>query len=250
MVLPVIEFEEGPVKDVAKQRRAKLVDDLKVQVLTLVLRPGEDLDESRISQRYDLSRTPLREVFRELAGEGYLELRENRGARVSEMSFTTMRDFFLAAPMIYGAILSLAAENRTDYQIAELKKAQSTFVASLKKGGAAERSLANNAFHEVTGAMAGNVYLLPSFKRLLIDHARIGMTFYKPMNNEMAERLATARQQHDEIIDAIEQRDAARAMQLAESHWNLSRGQIELYVTPQSLDLSLGSAGALTAKNA
>lgn len=209
---------------------------LKVAILTLQLQPGADLDEARLSQQFGLSRTPLREVLRELAGEGYAELRENRGARVSDMSFTTLREFFLAAPMIYGAILQLAALNRTDTQIADLKSAQDDFVKALRRGSVAERTLANNRFHEVTGEMAGNVYLMPSFKRLLIDHARIGMTFYKPASNAMADNLATASAQHDAIIAAIETGDATEAARLAEAHWNLSRGQIERFVTPAGLD--------------
>lgn len=51
--------------------------------------------------------------------------------------------------------------------------------------------------------MAGNTYLLPSFRHLLIDHARISMTFYRPTNNAMAGNLATADDHHDAIIAAI-----------------------------------------------
>ena len=157
--------------------------------MTLALRPGADLDESKLSEEFQLSRTPLREVLRQLAGEGYVDLRENRGARVSEMSHMTLRDFFLAAPMIYGAVLQLAAKNATEMQIAALKAAQEDFKAALRTGSGADRAMANNRFHEITGEMADNIYLLPSFQRLLIDHARIGMTFYRPQDRQMAENL-------------------------------------------------------------
>ena len=40
--------------------------------------------------------------------------------------------------------------------------------------------------------MAGNVYLLPSFNRLLVDHARIGMTFYRPQSAGKSENLSKA----------------------------------------------------------
>ena len=48
----------------------QLYSDLKKQILTLVLEPGTSLDEQSLSERYSISRTPLREVFRTLAGEG------------------------------------------------------------------------------------------------------------------------------------------------------------------------------------
>ena len=116
------------MKDAAKQRKADLLDRLRRAILTLELPPGSNLDEARLSDDSGLSRTPLREVLRQLAGEGYTELHENRGARVSEMTHTTLRDFFIAAPMIYGAVMRLAARNRTAAQLAPLRPHQSTLL--------------------------------------------------------------------------------------------------------------------------
>jgi DNA-binding GntR family transcriptional regulator len=225
----------------ARDRKAALSTHLKHAILTTAIRPGADLDEAAICGAFELSRTPVREVFRELAGLGYVDLRDNRGPRVSDLSHTTLRDFFLAAPMIYGAILRLAARNATDVQIQALRGAQETFRAALRVGSTPDRTLANNRFHEITGEMAGNIYLLPAFHRLLIDHARISMTFYRPENSTMAENVSEASRQHDAIIEAIAARDEAAAAQLAEDHWNLSRHQIERFVMPSALDLPMGS---------
>ena len=234
------------MKDASKRRKAELYGHLKAAIMTLALRPGADLDESKLSEEFELSRTPLREVLRQLAGEGYVDLRENRGARVSEMSHMTLRDFFLAAPMTYGAVLQLAAKHATPAQIDELKAAQETFKSALRSGSGAERAMANNRFHEVTGEMADNIYLAPSFNRLLIDHARISMTFYRPQSTEMAENVSEASAQHDAIIAAIEAGDEAAAGKLAIDHWNLSRDQIELFVMPSGLDVPLGSIARKT----
>ncbi len=234
------------MKDAARSKKSELYEHLKSSILTLSLSPGADLDEASLSNDFSLSRTPLREVFRQLAGEGFLELRENRGARVSGMSYTTLRDFFLAAPMVYGAILQLAAANARPDQAEALKAAQEVFRSALRSGSGADRAMANNRFHEITGDMADNVYLLPSFKRLLIDHARIGMTFYRPQDQAMAANLSEASTQHDAIIAAIEAGDEAAAAQLATDHWNLSRDQIELFVTPTGLDVPLGSMARKT----
>ena len=214
----------------------------------MALEPGVDLDEVNLSEEYGLSRTPLRDAFRELAGEGYLTMHKNRGARVAEMSHRSLRDFFLAAPMIYSSVTQLAAENATNAQLNELKEAQAAFKSALRTGDARDRTLANNRFHAVTGEMAGNVYLQPSLNRLLIDHARISMTFYQPRNSQMAENVSLASAQHDGIIHAIENGEGARAAQLALDHWELSRGQIELFVMPTALGAPLGAApGARTA---
>ena len=225
-----------------RHSKADVLHTLRRMVLTQELAPGADLDEATLSEQWQLSRTPLRDVLRQLAGEGYLEIRENRGARVSEMSHRSLRDFFLAAPMIYGAILRLAAENASAAQITALKSAQDHFKSSLQGGDIAARALANTAFHEITGQMAGNTYLLPSFHRLLIDHARISMTFFRPADTETASELTKASDQHDAIIAAIEAGDAQAAGDLATAHWNLSRHRIAQFVMPAGLDLALGTA--------
>lgn len=226
----------------AKDRKIALLDHLKRAILTTELPPGSDLDEAALCAAFDLSRTPVREVFRELDGLGYVDLREQRGARVSDLSHATLRDFFLIAPMIYGAILRLAAQNARPGQIEALTQAQDAFRRALRKGLPGDRTLANTRFHEITGEMAGNVYLLPSFNRLLIDHARIGMIFFRPSTDAMADSLSRACSQHDAIIAAIEAGDEVRAGALADDHWSLSRDQIEMFVMPDALDMPLGTA--------
>ena len=224
-------------------RKFAMTSHLKREILTLQAEPGSDLDELRLSKKFDLSRTPVREVFRELDGLGYVELRTHKGARVSQLSPRKLRDFFLAAPMIYESILRLAARNATSCQIDELELAQQSFCDALQSGNASESALANVRFHEITGEMAENVYLLPSFSRLLIDHARIGMTFYNPRSSEMAEKLDIAKEQHQEIIRAIRERDEIYSAELAHMHWELSKDQIEMFVVPDALDGRLGDCG-------
>ncbi|WP_299369077.1 GntR family transcriptional regulator [uncultured Tateyamaria sp.] len=210
-------------------------------ILTLDLRPGADLDETRLCAEFGLSRTPMREVLRQLAGEGYVTLRQNRGAQVSEMSQTSLRAFFIAAPMIYSAILQLAATHRSADQIDTLRAAQAAFCTALDDGDAAKRALANIQFHRVTGDMSDNLYLSPSFNRLLLDHARISITFYAPQDATQQRNIDTARTQHEAIIDAIVARDAQAAGDLAIAHWQLSRDEIEKYVMPGALDVPLGT---------
>jgi len=217
-----------------------LYQDLKRSILTLKRLPGSDIDEVRLAAEYGLSRTPLREVLRKMAGEGYLELRDNRGAQVSAMTHKTLRDFFLAAPMIYSATMRLAAQNATPEQIATLKQVQRSFRAALASGNIEDRVFYNDRFHALIGEIANNIFLTPSLRRLLIDHARIAGTFYRPRNAPMHTNLATAADHHDEMIESIETGDEDRAAQLAIEHWELSRGMIEMFVTPKGLDAPLG----------
>lgn len=226
----------------AKSRKNVCVEDLRRKILTQVLEPGVYLDEVELAEEYGISRPPLRETLRQLAGEGYVVLHENRGAQVAPMTHKTLRNFFIAAPMIYAAVSRLAAENATPAQIERLKQVQMSFRAAIREGNAADRALWNERFHSVIGDMSDNEFLMPSLRRLLIDHTRIGMTFYNPRRTQMVDTQSVAADQHDQFIALIEAGDAQAASELAVAHWELSRAQIEMFVSPDSIQMPLGRA--------
>lgn len=230
-------------------KKARCVEGVRRRILTQEFAPGSYLEEAELAESYEMSRPPLREVLNQLAGEGYVVLHKNRGAQVAPMTHKTMRNFFMAAPMIYSAVTRLAAEQATDAQIMRLKDTQTLFRKAIREGDTAERALLNQRFHAVIGEMADNEFLTPSLRRLLIDHTRIGMSFYNPRNQSMAEQRSIAADQHDQFIDLIEKGDADGAAQLALDHWELSRAEIESFVTPVGMQIPLGPApGALPQK--
>lgn len=230
------------MRDDTRSRKTICSEDLRRRILTQDLEPGIYLDESQIAEAYGISRPPLRELLRELAGEGYVVLHENRGAQVAAMTHKSLRSFFVAAPMIYAAVSRLAAEHARPHQIMRLKDVQLLFRAAIRDGNTAERALMNERFHRVIGEMADNEFLTPSLRRLLIDHTRIGMTFYDPRNKALSEQRALAADQHDQFIALIEAGDADAAADLAVAHWELSRAEIERFVIPAGMRVPLGPA--------
>lgn len=227
-----------------KSNKTRLIEDLKRQILTMELDPDEDLDEGSLGKSYGLSRTPVREVFLRLAGEGYVDIRENRGTRVASMSYSTLRNFFLVAPMIYAAIGRLAVHNFKPRQLSELKDTQERFREASERGDTLSRVLENNRFHEIMGEMSGNVYLQASLDRLLIDHARIGHTFFRPRNDDMVKRMQLAVEHHDAFIASIAAHDEDAVVELVFEHWELSRKNMEMFIRPKALESHPFNEGA------
>ncbi len=220
-------------------KKENLYNDLKRQILTMDLEPGVSLDETRLGKKYALSRTPVRDIFRRLAGEGFLNIEENRGAFVSPLTYKALRDFFLIAPPIYAVIADLAAKNRTPEQLLALKDTQTRFRAAIASSEPDQMAYYNNHFHLIMGQMADNQYLWPSLQRLLIDHGRIGHTFYRPRNNDMKKKLEMACQHHNQFIEAIENHESNTAKELVYEHWELSRSNIDMFVRPDPLEIEL-----------
>ncbi|MDO3436646.1 GntR family transcriptional regulator [Rhizobium sp. CBN3] len=230
----------------AKTPKSNLYEDLKRQILTMELDPDADLDEASLSEKYGLSRTPVRDIFRRLAGEGYIDIRENRGARVIPMNHSTLRNFFLVAPMIYAAIGRLAVQNFKPAQLVDLRQTQERFRAASETKDPLAMVLENNRFHEIFGEMSGNDYLQPSLGRLLIDHARIGHTFFRPRNDDMRRRLQIAVDHHDGFIEALGAHDESAVVDLVFEHWELSRENMEMFIAPQGLKADAHLGGPAT----
>jgi DNA-binding GntR family transcriptional regulator len=229
----VAENSEGMV--CMKGGKTSLYETLKRKILTLELSPDQNLDEVSLSEEYGISRTPVRDVLRHLAGEGYVDIRENKGARVIPMNLATLRDFFLVAPIIYEAVGRLAVQNCRPAQLVQLEECQERFRTAMKSRQSETLTLENNRFHEIIGEMANSSFLKPSLGKLLIDHARIGHTFFRPTNSQMEENLVTACRHHDQFVQAIADRDDAAMVKLVLEHWELSRQNMEMFVAPKEL---------------
>ena len=215
------------------------LEDLRRRILSTDLQPGEDLDEASLTDRYGMSRTPLREVLQRLQGEGYVEMSQNRGAKVASMDIGVLRTFFQTAPMIYANIARLACENWTGGEIDRLKEAQLSFAKAARASDAGEAALANHRFHALIGDMAQNPYLLASLARLQIDHTRMSQTFYRPAAPAETLLVLKAVEQHDAMITAIEAREGALAIDLTLQHWDLSRDRMERFVRPDPLPVDV-----------
>lgn len=63
--------------------KADILNTLKQEILTLALKPGTILSETALSERFQISRTPLRDVLKQLALESYTDIYPKKGNIVS-----------------------------------------------------------------------------------------------------------------------------------------------------------------------
>jgi len=242
--MPRSTASQQPPLDVGLDRKTLLGETLRRRIVNMELLPGAAIDEVALAQEFGLSRPPVRELMRQMATEGYLELEANRPARVSPMSYESLRSYFQAAPLIYIATTQLAARHATEDDVALLRAIQDHFRQAMAEDNTAARVHYNDRFHYEIGRIARNPYLMPSLLRILIDHARLAQTFYRSRahNNiptDMRHDMEKAVIQHDQIIAAIARHDPETVKQLVQEHWELSRKRMAEYVMPDALDLTL-----------
>ncbi len=220
-----------------------ILNILKHQIMMLELAPGAPLDEARLTSLFKISRTPLRDILRQLAGDGYVRIYKNRGAVVAPMDAVSLRNFFLTAPMIYAATSRLAAQLATKSQIDVLAATQKRFKQAVEAQSVEQMVVLNDQFHYQIGEMADNSYLMPSLQRLLMEHARIGQTFWRSGPEGITQDIQEACDHHDQFIDIFASHDEEAAVELTMAHWELSRAKMDEFIHPNPLALDIEMAG-------
>ena len=220
-----------------------IIDQLKRDILTLSRAPGTPLDEASLSRQFDVSRTPLRDILRQLSGEGFVVITQNKGAMVAPMDPKSMRNFFMTAPMIYATISRLAVQNARASDIDHLATIQAQFKKAVEAQCVESLVYYNDQFHYQIGEMADNEYLMPSLQRLLIEHARIGQTFWRTDDTGSAETIAEAARHHDQFIEIFAAKDEEAAVALTLAHWELSKANMDDYIRPTPLAHEIDLAG-------
>ena len=134
------------------------------------LAPGTVLRQEQLSERFGVSRTPVREALRRLAALGLVSFVPNRGVRVRTLSKEELREAFLVRAELESLATEIAAHKMTTEALAELEHAERRFERLVKAlrardPGADRREItadwvrANHAFHDVIYRVADLPYV-------------------------------------------------------------------------------------------
>ncbi len=153
---------------------ARLVyDTLRDEILDLVLKPGEPVDEVGLADRFAMSRTPVREALVRLAGDGLVTMLPNRSTVVSQIDFPNLYAFFDALTLMYRVTTRLAAEFHDAADLAAIRARQAVFAGAVMAGDKAGVILTNRDFHVAIAEAGRNPYYTQPFVRLLDEGRRL-----------------------------------------------------------------------------
>lgn len=202
---------------------------LRDEILTLQLAPGTPLDEIGLSERFNLSRSPIREALVRLSADGLVSVLPNRSTIVSQMDFRRIPEFLDALDLLQRVTTRLAALNRTLAELIEIRTAQKAYekaIAACVKNGTSQAMIEKNYDFHVTIARAGhNVYFADLYRRLLEEGRRmlhVHFEFQTLDEHLTAEEIS---RDHAEIVDAIEAKNANLAEELAHQHASQFKGK-------------------------
>ena len=213
---------------------AKVYAQLREDILRMDLAPGEPLDELGLSDRFSLSRSPIREALVKLAGEGLVQILPNRSTIVSPINFQDMPRFLDTLDLLQRATHHLAALNRSDSDLELMWQTRAAFIEgareSIETGNSIPHIECNFDFHMAIARASDNPYLIRFYGQILNEAKRLGHLRFKFKLQD--EKLAPEDLdfQHKQMVEAIEARDGSGVEKLAHSHANLFRGRFLEYV--------------------
>lgn len=194
----------------------KLIEQIKSEILSGLLKPGDQLEEADLSERFGVSRTPIREAIRSLVDCGLLVTRPRKGAMVRVLNAKELNDLFEVAAELEGMACRLASEMLTQSSKATIDAGLDLCSAAVAAGDIPAYATANLAFHSSIHKASGNDWLVNELEQI---QARINV--YRLMPYEVVGRLEKSLEEHQEIRDAIFAKDAARADNLMRDHMML-----------------------------
>lgn len=204
-------------------RAMRVVDALRDDIVTMVLKPGDIISESDIAGRHGVSRQPVREAFIRLAQQGLLLIRPKRATVVKKISPVGVRQSRFIRESIEVEIVRRIASQPGP----EVEAALQTLIAEQEAAASADDTrrfhMLDESFHRSLARLAGVEYAW----QLIDDHKmQLDRVRYLTLGRSSTERAIA---EHKKIVEAVGKADIGGAEQAMRAH--LARAEVLLTQT-------------------
>ncbi len=195
-----------------------LYNEIQKDILSGVIKPGTKLTEHVLCKKYNVSRTPVREAFRQLESDGLIENIPNRGAFAVGLSQRDISDLFDLRCLFEIKAVEWAIQRMDDEDIDSLKETME-FMEFYTLKGDSEKALQFNAeFHGIIYAGTKDKIL----HKTLVTY----QTYLKhsaPARSYAGDYLKTILAEHRALFNAFETRNVAAGKRAMEVHMSQSK---------------------------
>ncbi len=189
--------------------------DLLEAIISMRLVPGTPILEREITQRYGISRTPVREAVLRLARDRLVDVVPKSGTFVARIPFSDLREAIVAREALETVTVRAATEKASESQIMELRAIVQRQRETAEAGQEEAFHRADDAFHAAIAA-AGR---LPGIWDM-IQQIKMQVERYRRLTLPQPGRMMLVVGEHTEVLDAIARRDADAAVARMTLHLN------------------------------
>ncbi len=188
--------------------RDNLYDAIRSEILSCRLMPGEELREQDFTERFQVSRQPVREALLRLEQERLIKVNPRQGYQVNPVSMRDARDLFRFRLALEPACVAEAIENATAAELEALDRfrifeASESFIDY------------NRAFHHALMNASGNARMAAAACDLIDQADRLVRISLGDIKGRDPSQLVA---EHGEVIDAMQRRDVRAARKLIRNH--------------------------------
>ena len=203
----------------------RAADQIRAEILTGTLEPGERLVQTRVAAALRISRGPVREAFKLLRAEGLLVEEHLRGTHVIDLSARDVREIYDLRAGLESRAAKLLAGRLDERRTATLRR----LVARIEQAAAAHdiprMSQFDLEFHTAVVRMTGNNRLFQAYRRD-VPLLRTLISFDERVYVSLTEIV----REHPPLIDALATPDGAAAAALFEAHVERARDLVAGYI--------------------
>lgn len=212
----------------------RIVESITSAIVERRLMPGTKLAEQKIADIFQVSRTIVRQALNQLSRDHLVVLEQARGAFVAMPSVEEARQVFSVRSMLETALVKQLCASITDAQIAQLRAHLRAEREAVTRTDVSGRTHLLADFHVVLARMLGNDVLAQVLADLLSRSSLIALMYQSSHSAEHSQ------DEHVQIVDALERRDARAAVRLMEQH--LASVESNLRLDPRTPDLAAALA--------
>lgn len=193
--------------------RGRVFHKIREDILNGKYKQNEELKEAAIGAELGVSRTPVREAFRQLELEGLLKMIPNKGVYVTGITAKDVRDIYMIRSLLEGLCARWATEHISEELMGEME--ENVYLSEFHERKAHYEQMAelDNRFHEI---------LYESCDSKMLEHTLRDFHQYvyrvRKMTLSSENRGKASNHEHKEIMEAIKSHDAEKAERLANLH--------------------------------
>lgn len=179
-----------------------IAESIKTAIIKGKFKPGEKISEGELAESMGISRTPLREAFRKLENEGFIEIIPRKGAIVTEIDVQETYHLYEIKSTLEGLAARLAGVNMQEKDLEKLEKVNEELRELIDQNDLEAFYKAHTKFHEGFVKLSGNRKLIQIISNLNDHFKRFGI-----VSLTLPGQYENAIKQHEEIIQAFRDGD-------------------------------------------
>jgi DNA-binding GntR family transcriptional regulator len=193
--------------------RERILETIRDAIMSGALKPGEKVAEPELAERFGISRTPIREAFRQLESEGYLTVIPRKGAVVAAFSERDVEEFYAIKSILEGYAARRACDNLTAKELDKLAAINNKLQQLCNAGDIKNFFKVHQDFHDLFIKAANNEKLYEMINGLVKKFQRLRVASLSKRG-----RMQVSVEEHEKIIEAFRNKNASLAEKLVQKN--------------------------------